>query len=211
MLTRSISACVFAVLATLMSGTAQAQTTSSDQHATTERAKAFDAALAGTWKSAPDELPLSTAFDESVWGKNAKSVRTVELQIDQSGHGTVTVTKKVVDARGRTVAASTSIERATIAVGGSQQVNPARIEHDVNVQSAVRTYPDEKDSKWDLQGLRVQIATFPNDANTLEVRVEPPEGSGSFWATLRRASRQPSRSTSEQQSRGRAKASHSAS
>jgi len=207
MLKRSFSACVFTVLA-MLSGTAQAQTTSTDPHATTERSKSFDGALAGTWKSTPDELPLSTAFDESVWGKNAKSVRTVELQIDPSGRGTVVVTRKVVDARGRTVAASTSLERATIAVGGSHQVNPARLEHDVNVQSAVRTYPDEKDSKWDVQGLRVQIATFPNDANTLEVRVEPPEGSGSFWATLRRAGRQPARSTSEQQSSAKGRSAH---
>ena len=35
-------------------------------------------ALTGTWISAPDEMPLSTAFEESVWGKNAKAVRTVQ-------------------------------------------------------------------------------------------------------------------------------------
>jgi hypothetical protein len=185
MLTRVFSACVFAVLAIALSGTAHARQTAHNRQSTDD-ATSFDAALAGTWRSAPDEMVLSSDFDVSVWGKNAKSVRTVELQLDASGRGPLTVTRKVVDGRGRTVAASTSIERATVAVGGSHQVNPARIEHDVSVQNAVRTYADEPGSKWDMDGLRVQIATFPNDANTVEVRVEPPEGKGAFWETLRR-------------------------
>ena len=188
MLMRVVSACVFAVLAIATSGKAQAQHTADHSHSA-NTTPSFDATLAGTWRSAPDELGLSSDFDVSVWGKNAKSVRTVELQLDSSGRGTVTVTRKVVDGRGRTVAASTSIERATIAVGGSRQINPARIEHEVTVQNAVRTYVDEPGSKWDMDGLRVQIATYPNDANTLEVRVEPPEGRGAFWETLRRTKR----------------------
>ena len=189
MLMRVVSACVFAVLAIATSGKAQAQHTndsSANNSTSANTTPSFDAALAGTWKSMPDELALSSDFDVSVWGKNAKSVRTVELQLDSSGRGPLTVTRKVVDGRGRTVAASTSIERATIAVGGSHQVNPSRIEHDVSVQNAVRTYADEPNSKWDMDGLRVQVATFPNDANTIEVRVEPPEGKGAFWETLRR-------------------------
>jgi len=39
---------------------------------------------------------------------------------------------------------------------------------------------------WDLAGLRVEIATFEGDANTVEVRFEPVEGTGAFWQTLRR-------------------------
>ena len=60
--------------------------------------------LNGTWKSTPDEMRLTSAFDESVWGKNAKSIRTVEMTVRQGGEATLTVTRKVVDARGRTVA-----------------------------------------------------------------------------------------------------------
>ena len=40
---------------------------------------ATTSALTGTWISAPDEMPLGTAFDVSVWGKNAKAVRTVQM------------------------------------------------------------------------------------------------------------------------------------
>jgi hypothetical protein len=138
-------------------------------------------ALAGTWRSASDELPLSSSFDQSVWGPNAKSVRTVELRIQPSLEGTLTITKKVVDARGRTVAASTSVEEAKLMIGEPRSGISTRIEHEVKVVSAVRTYPDDPDYKWDLTGLRVQVVTFSDgDGNTMEVRVDTPEGEGSF-------------------------------
>ena len=66
----------------------------------------FTPALAGAWKSATDEMRLTTAFDESVWGKDAKSVRTVELTITPAGEGTLKVTRSVVEAKGRTVKGS---------------------------------------------------------------------------------------------------------
>jgi hypothetical protein len=144
--------------------------------------------LAGRWASAPSETPLSTAFDESVWGPKAKSVRTVELQIDAAGRGVLKVTTRVVDGRGRTGAAS--IEEARLVVGESRNTISTRFEHDVMVASAVRTYPDDPASKWDIDGLKVQIVTFGDgDGNTLEVRFDTPEGRGSFWETLRRTRR----------------------
>lgn len=158
---------------------------------------AFTPALVGTWKSTPDELPLTSAFDESVWGSNAKSVRTVELALRPAGEGTLTVTRKVVDARGRTVPASTSIEEARIVVGGARRTISTRVEHDVKVVNAARIYPDDPGLKWDLAGLRVEIVTFEDgDGNTLEVRFDTPEGRGSFWDTLRREPRAPARRAS---------------
>src|SRR4030095_13507265 len=134
MLKRALSACAFAVLAFAMNGTAYAQRASEDS-------ESFSHPLICTWKSPPDEMPLSSAFDESVWGPGAKSVRTVELRIDPTGHGTLTVTKRVVDGRGRTVKASTSVEKAQLTVGSSHRAVASRLEHDVTVTSAVRTYP----------------------------------------------------------------------
>jgi hypothetical protein len=157
---------------------------------------AFTPTLAGAWKSAPDEMRLTSAFDESVWGRDAKSVRTVELDLKPSGEGVLKVTRRVVDGRGRTVTASTSIEEARIVIGGARKGVSTRIEHDVKVVSAVRTYPDDPGNKWDLSGLRVQVVTFEDgDRNALEVRFDTPEGRGSFWETLRR-SPPPSRRTS---------------
>jgi hypothetical protein len=146
--------------------------------------------LAGRWTSAPNETPLSSAFDESVWGPDAKSVRTVDLQIEATGRGVLKVTTRVVDRRGRTIKASTSVEEAKIVVGESRNTIATRVEHDVTVESAVRTYPDDPTYKWGLDGLKVQIVTFTDgDGNTLEVRFDTPEGRGSFWETLRRSGR----------------------
>jgi hypothetical protein len=146
--------------------------------------------LAGRWTSAPNETPLSSAFDESVWGPDAKSVRTVDLQIEATGRGVLKVTTRVVDRRGRTIKASTSVEEAKIVVGESRNTIATRVEHDVTVESAVRTYPDDPTYKWELDGLKVQIVTFTDgDGNTLEVRFDTPEGRGSFWETLRRSVR----------------------
>jgi len=181
--TLSICACLVAVV----SAAANAQAPAAPQRTP---AAASAPTLSGTWKSTPEEMRLTSSLDESVWGPNAKSVRTVELRIQPSGDGTLTITKKVVDARGRTIAASTSVEEAKLTVKGSHPGVSTRIEHDVTVVSALRTYPDDPGYKWDLAGLRVQIVTFADeDANALEVRVDTPDGRGSFWETLRREGR----------------------
>ena len=154
----------------------------------------FTPALAGVWKSATDEMRLTTAFDESVWGKDAKSVRTVDLTITPAGEGTLKVTRSVVDAKGRTVKGSVSVEEAGLVIGGSRNTVSTRIEHDVKVVTAARTYPDDPGQKWDLSGLAVQVVTFKDgDGNSLEVRFDTPEGRGSFWETLRRQGRAPAR------------------
>jgi hypothetical protein len=189
-----MSACVFAMLALGVAANAQTSATSRPPADQPVGSPLFSPALVGNWKSVPEEIQLTTAFDEAVWGPHAKSVRTVELQIQPSGEGLLKVTKRVVDAKGRTVPASTSVEEAKVNIGGSRNTISTRVEHDVTVQSAARTYPGDPISRWELTGLRVQIATFTDaDHDTLEVRVETPEGRGSFWETLRRDSRNTSR------------------
>ena len=146
----------------------------------------FDPALTGTWKSAPDEMKLTSDFDKSVWGNDATSVRTVDLVVQPSGEATLKVTKKVVDAKGRALPASTWVEEARLKIGGSSAGVGPRIEHDATVVSAVRLFPDDKDYRWDIEGLRVKLVTFSDGDGSLEVRYDTPEGRGSFWETLRR-------------------------
>ena len=71
-----------------------------------------ESALIGTWKSAPDELRLTTDFDKSVWGANATSIRTVELVVRSLTEATLRVVKRVVNAKRQTVPASTWISRS---------------------------------------------------------------------------------------------------
>ena len=145
-------------------------------------------ALTGTWISAPDEMPLSSAFDESVWGKNAKAVRTVQMSIQPTGDATLTITRKVVDARGRTVPASTSIEHASLLIGDVKNSNDVRSELETTVKHAERRDPDPPEATWPLEGLHVEVATFNGTPAQIEVRVDFPDGRGSFWERLRRTS-----------------------
>jgi len=147
----------------------------------------FSSALVGTWKSVPDEMKLTSDFDKSVWGANATAVRTVELIIQSSGEGTLRVTKKVVDGKGRVVPASTSIEVAQLRLGEATPGVATRIEHQATVVKAVRQFPDDPSDQWPLDGLRVEIVTFQDgDGRSIELRYDTPEGRGSFWETLRR-------------------------
>lgn len=177
------------LLLTAADVTAQATrpASSTDDEVGSSEAVAFDPALVGTWKSAPDALKLTSEFDQSVWGTDASSVRTVVLAVQPSGEGTLTVTKKVVDARGRTVDASTWVEEVRLKLGAPRDGIATRIEHQTSVVSAVRLFPDDPDYRWTLDGLRVQVVTFRDgDRNTMEVRYDTPEGRGSFWETLER-------------------------
>jgi hypothetical protein len=147
--------------------------------------------LTGTWRSAPEETPLSSTFDESVWGKNAKSVRTVDMTVKPTGDAALTVTRKILDARGREITAATSIEYADLAIGEVQHSNDVRADLAVAVKHAERRYPDDPAGTWVLDGLKVTVSTFPDDPARIEVRVDTPEGRGSFWETLRRTARKP--------------------
>jgi hypothetical protein len=149
-------------------------------------------ALSGTWRSATDEMRLTSVFDESVWGKNAKSIRTVEMMVRPNGDATLTVTRKVIDARGRSVAGSTSIERAELALGSVQNTFGVRSDLAVTVKNADRRYLDEPEATWTLDGLQVSVTRFSDDPGILEVRVDFPDGRGSFWETLRRSPRKTS-------------------
>ena len=153
--------------------------------------------LTGAWRSAPEETPLTTAFDESVWGKNAKAIRLVEMSVRPTGEATLTVTRRVVDAKGRTVRGSMSIEQADLTLGAVQNTNGVRSELATTVKHAERRYPDDPAGTWKLDGLRVEVSTFSDNAATIEVRVDFPEGRGSFWESLRRAGRKPAATTSQ--------------
>ena len=150
-------------------------------------AQTVNPSLVGTWKSAPDEVKLTTDFDKSVWGPDATSVRTVDLVVRQSGDSTLTITKKVIDARGRTVPASTWIEEVQLTLAAPQDGVAPRVEHDAKVVTAVRRFPDDPGYKWNLDGLRLKVVTFKDgDGSSIEIRYDTPEGRGSFWETLRR-------------------------
>jgi len=149
--------------------------------------------LSGTWRSEPDETPLSSAFDESVWGKNAVGIRSVQMSIAPTGDATLTVSRKVIDGRKHPVPGSPSVERIQLSLGPVQKSTDVRCDLTVTVKQAERRYPDDPGFTSPIEGLRVGVTTFPDDPAKLEIRVDTPEGRGSFWETLRRVvNRKPS-------------------
>jgi hypothetical protein len=99
----------------------------------------------------------------------------------------LTITRKVVDARGRAIAGSTSIERADLTIKEGRPGIASRVDYTTTVTKAERRYPDSPDEPWAIDGLRVVVSTLEdNGATNLEIRVDTPEGRGSFWETLRR-------------------------
>lgn len=147
----------------------------------------LDSTLVGTWQSAPEEVRLASDFERSVWGPDASSVRTVALMVQPSGEATLKVTKKVVDAKGKTVPASTWVEDVQLRIGERREGIATRVEHETTVVSAVRLFPDDPEYRWEIDGVRVKVVTFEDgEGDTIEIRYDTPEGHGSFWETLRR-------------------------
>jgi hypothetical protein len=130
-----------------------------------------------------------------VWGKNAKSVRTVDLTVKPTGDAALTVTRKILDAHGREIKSATSIEHADLRIGAAQPSNDVRSDLAVTVTHAERRYPDDPSGTWPLDGLRVTVSTFADDPARIEVRVDTPEGPGSFWETLHHAKPSPARAS----------------
>ena len=149
--------------------------------------------LAGTWKATSERLPLTGDFNENVWGRNAVSVRDVTLTVRPSAEATLTIDRKVLDARGRVVPGSPSVEEATLTIGDAQAGLASRMNHDVKVVKAERRYPDNVSDPWPLENLRVDVVSFTDSPGTLEVRFEPSDGQGAFSVLLSRSAAKGSR------------------
>ena len=145
---------------------------------------ALSPSLAGTWKAKTEKLPLTGEFNEKVWGKNATSVRDVTLTVRPSGAATLTISRKVLDARGRTVPGSASVEQADVEIGAATPALATRMEHAVKVVKAERRYPDNPDDRWPLENLRVNVVSFTDGDGTVEVRFEPADGQGALSELL---------------------------
>lgn len=177
-----------ALLALVWAASVQAQTGTTGDGEKGAATGSVPKALVGSWKAEPERTALATDFDVSVWGQGASAVRDVELVVAPSGEATLTVTRKVVDPRGRVKLASTSIEEARLIVGAAQETTGPRIEHAVTVVKAERRFPDDPKDIWPIDGLRVRVVSFSDNAGTIEVRFDTPEGRGSFWQMLGKAS-----------------------
>ena len=174
------------VLVLLLCAGAAAQTPQSHP-----AADAVEGALLGLWRSRPYELPLTSDLHRQVYGPNARSVRSVQMRIGPSGEGVLTVTSSVRNAAGRVVPGTRQIEEVRFTVGDREQ-SPAGMptRYTTRIAHAERRYPDEGGAPpFELDGAKVFVSVPDGQPGSIEVRFEPPEGTGSFWETLRRVSR----------------------
>ena len=141
---------------------------------------------AGIWQSAADETPLNAPHQEAVWGKNAKEVRTVRMTVQPTGDATMTVTRQGHRRARPRRRGTTSIEHVELVLKEAEQAGGPRVELPVTLKRAERRYPDDPGGTWTIDGLRVTATSFPDEPSRLEVRLDFPDGRGSFWETLRR-------------------------
>lgn len=159
-----------------------------DDESTNSDLVPFGPSLVGTWKAPTERLPLTGEFNEKVWGKNAVSVRDVSLTIKSTGDATLTISRKVLDARQRVVPGSSSVEQADVTIGAAKPGFATRLDHQVKVVKAERRYPDTAGEHWPLENLRIGVVTFTDGTNTIEVRFDPADGQGAFSELLTRQS-----------------------
>lgn len=160
-----------------------------------DQANSIAKKLTGTWIAEPFEIPLNSAFDISVWGQKASSVRKVEMTIRPTGEGTIRVTRSIADGGGKTKPGSVSVEAAQLMIRAPKTTGTDRAEPVVEVLNPERRYPDDPADRWPLDGLSVKLITADLDSNKLHVRFDLPDGRGSFVETLVRRSARVSNNT----------------
>ena len=144
--------------------------------------------LVDRWTAPVYQVPLSSERDRSVWGPGASRRREVNLALEPSGDGVLTVRTEVVDASGRTKAGSLLIEEARLRVTMPKEPAEDRIELSVAVLSAERRYPDDPRDRWPIEGLVVKLSTVASDPGRINLQFDTPEGRGSFGESLIRQS-----------------------
>ena len=144
-------------------------------------------ALTGHWQSSALELALTSDFHKSVYGSGAKSVRSVTMTIKPSGEGVFQVTNSVRDRLGRVVAGTQEIEDVTFTVGDLVQEAGRPPHYTTRVTHAERRFTDDATSAFARDGVMLAIYRKDDKPGEIEVRFDTPEGTGSFWETLRHA------------------------
>lgn len=146
--------------------------------------------FAGVWRASEYKVAANTDLDVQVWGRNASKVRNVQLAMEPDGSGTLRVQQSVVDARGRVRPYSASVIEARVQIEMPvASAEAARVEPTVKVLQAVERYLDGTNDRRAIDGLTVSMSLPRSDSNSLNIRFDTREGTGSFGETLTRGGR----------------------
>ena len=158
----------------------------SDEDVSRTNRSVFPASLAGRWTSTPFELALTSDFHKSVYGAGARSVRSVAMAIQPSGEGVFTVTSSVRDRRGQVVPGTAEVEEVRFAVGDLAEEPGRQPHYTTRIVRAERRFSDDPASAFPRDGVKLALYVQEGKPGTMEVRFDTPEGTGSFWETIRR-------------------------
>jgi hypothetical protein len=108
------------------------------------------------------------------------------MTIQPSGDGVFRVTSSVHDRRRRVVTGTEEIQELTFSVGDLVEEPGRQPHYTTRVTRAERRFADDPSSAFPRDGAALAIYTL-DAPGSVEVRFETPEGTGSFWETLRRS------------------------
>jgi hypothetical protein len=144
----------------------------------------FPKSMVGRWRAQPDRTPLS---DDSAWGARATAVRLTEMRIGETGEGSVTVTRSVVNAAGRTLPGSRTVDTADFVLGAEEQPLGLLPRYTTRIMSAERRLAGPPAVTTTIDMLQVQIYPPDTDApDSLRLSFSVWDGDGSFSTTLQR-------------------------
>jgi hypothetical protein len=109
------------------------------------------------------------------------------MTLQSSGEGVFTVTSSVRDRAGRVVPGTQEIEEVRFAVGDLVEEPGRQPHYATRVVRAERRFADDPASAFAREGVKLALYVQAGKAGTMEVRFDTPEGTGSFWETIRRS------------------------
>lgn len=142
-------------------------------------------AWVGKWAAPQYKVPLSSDLDLAVWGRNAFSVRDVDLSVEPDGDAVLKVFNSVVDQRGRTKQFSASVTEARLQIRAEDDP-VAGTRAVVTVRSSETRYLDGSGERTPVTGLVVTLSPVPGRAGAMNFRFDTARGEGSFGETLTR-------------------------
>ena len=97
------------------------------------------------------------------------------------------MTSSVRDRRGRVVPGTAEIEEVRFAVGDLAEEPGRQPHYATRIVRAERRFADDAASAFARDGVKLALYAQEGKPDMMEVRFDTPEGTGSFWETIRRA------------------------
>lgn len=138
----------------------------------------FVKGLAGVWRAPTDTLELRNDYDSRIWGPHSSRVRQVELIIQSSGKGVLTVQTSVIDEKGVARQYSAFKKDVELQIGPPIDRSPTQLKPMVTIVKAEDHALDGSGDWFAMPDLKVALSTTPDDPNALSIQIDLAKGDG---------------------------------